>query len=222
MIKCNVTINGTIGNAAKMRTGSNGNQFVSFPVNVVLPAKSGINKTIEVSVSMNGTEADCVKYPADKRVEMQGTLTLRKRGEALYFNFMADTVNLDPKEAKDKIEGEMEFRGSLGSKDIVMKTDKKGNPYSIFSGFSTEKIGENFEFIWVRFVRFSGDKEAFLQPKAKINVKGIAEFGVYNDKVDISCRVSEISEWIKEPYNGGGSCAAPTFAKQSSDEECPF
>ena len=220
MIKCNVTINGTIGNAAKMRTDKEGHQYVSFPVSVVLPAKSGINKTVEVSVSMNGSEADCAKYPAGKRVEMQGTLTLRKRGDALYFNFMANTVTLDPKDSKDKIEGDMEFRGSLGSKDIVMKNDKKGNPYSIFSGFSTEKIGETFEFIWVRFVRFSGDKEAFLQPKAKVNVKGIAEFGVYNDKVDISCRVSEISEWVKEPYNGGGS--APTFVKQSADEECPF
>ena len=216
MIKCSVTINGTISRAAQMRTDKDNNQLVSFPVSVVLPAKSGINKTIEVSVSMNGTQTDCAKYPANQRVEMQGTLTLRKCGDALYFNFMADSVNLNPAESKDKIEGEMEFRGSLGSKDVVTKNDKKGNPFTIFSGFSTEKVGENFEFIWVRFVRFSGEKEASLQPKGKVNVKGTAEFGVYNDKVDISCRVSEISEWVKEPYRGGGQ------VQQKPEDECPF
>ena len=216
MIKCSVTINGTICRAAQMRTDKENNSFVSFPMSVVLPAKSGINKTVEVSVSLNGTQNDCHKYQANQRVEVQGTLTLRKRGDALYFNFMADSVNLNPVETKDKIEGEMEFRGSLGNKDVIVKNDKKGNPFSVFSGFSTEKVGENFEYIWVRFVRFSGDKEAFLQPKAKVNVKGTAEFGVYNDKVDISCRVSEISEWVKEPYQGGGQ------VQQSPEDECPF
>lgn len=221
MIKCSVTINGTISRAAQMRTDKDNNQFVSFPVNVVLPAKTGINKTIEVSVSLNGSQTDCFKYQANQRVEMQGTLVLRKRGDALYFNFMADTLNLHPTESKDKIEGDMEFRGSLGGKDVILKNDKKGNPFLLFSAFSTEKIGENFEFIWVRFVRFSGDKEAFLQPKAKVNIKGTAEFGVYNDKVDISCRVSEISEWIKEPYQGSNT-GGTTFNQQSADEEMPF
>ena len=216
MIKCSVTINGTISRAAQMRTDKDNNSFVSFPMSVVLPAKSGINKTVEVSVSLNGTQNDCHKYQANQRVEVQGTLTLRKRGDALYFNFMADSVNLNPVETKDKLEGEMEFRGSLGNKDVIVKNDKKGNPFSVFSGFSTEKVGENFEFIWVRFVRFSGEKEAFLLPKGKVNVKGTAEFGVYNDKVDISCRVSEISEWVKEPYQGGGQ------VKQNPEDECPF
>ena len=220
MIKCNVTINGTISRAAQMRTDKDNKQIVSFPVSVVLPAKSGINKTIEVSVFNNGTLSDCSKYPAGQRVKMQGTLTLRKHGESLYFNFMADSVTLNPADTKDKIEGEMEFRGSLGNKGIITKNDKKGNPFVVFSGFSTEKIGENFEFIWVRFVRFSGDKEAFLQPKAKVNIKGTAEFGVFNDKIDISCRVSEISEWVKEPYQGGN--AGLPFAPQNPDEECPF
>lgn len=217
MIKCSVTINGTISRAAQMRTDKDNNQFVSFPVSVVLPAKSGINKTIEVSVSMNGTPSDCVQYPVNQRVEMHGVLTLRKRGDAMYFNFMADSVTLNPSGTKDKIEGEMEFRGSLGSKDLVTKNDKKGNPFTIFSGFSTEKVGDTFEYIWVRFVRFSGEKEAFLQPKGKVNVKGTAEFGVYNDKVDISCRVSEISEWVKEPYQGDAG-----QVQQSPEDECPF
>lgn len=221
MIKCNVIINGTVSRAAQMRTDKENNSFVSFPVRVVIPAKSGINKTVEVSVSMSGTQSDCHKFQANQRVELQGILTLRKRGEALYFNLMADSANLNPAETKDKIEGEMEFRGSLGNKDVIAKNDKKGNPFIIFSGFSTEKIGDTFEYIWVRFVRFSGDKEAFLQPKAKVNVKGTAEFGVYNDKIDLSCRVSEISEWVKEPYQGGNADGT-SVTQQGDGDDCPF
>lgn len=80
MIKCSVTINGTISRAAQMRTDKDNNSFVSFPVSVVLPAKSGINKTVEVSVSMSGTQTDCPKFQPNQRVEMQGMLTLRKKG----------------------------------------------------------------------------------------------------------------------------------------------
>jgi hypothetical protein len=37
------------------------------------------------------------------------------------------TRKLHPTENKDKIEGDMEFRGSLGGKDVILKNDKKGN-----------------------------------------------------------------------------------------------
>ena len=50
MIKCNVTVCGTVSKAATCRTNKEGKPFVSFAVNVVIPAKSGMNKTIEVSV----------------------------------------------------------------------------------------------------------------------------------------------------------------------------
>jgi hypothetical protein len=199
-----------------MRTDKDNNQFVTFPVNVVIPAKSGINKTIEVSVSMIGTQADCGKYVAGKRVEMLGTLTPRKHGEAMYFNYMASTADIGTDETKDTIEGDIEFRGSLGNKDITVKKDKNGNPYSIFSGFSTEKVGDTFEYIWVRFVRFSSDKESFIVPKGKVNVKGSVTFSVYNDKLDIGCTVSEVTEWVKEPYHGAAK------SKPDAESNLPF
>ena len=55
MIKCNVTVCGTVSKAATCRTNKEGKAFVSFAMNVVIPAKSGINKTIEVSVIKDGT-----------------------------------------------------------------------------------------------------------------------------------------------------------------------
>ena len=220
MIKCNVTINGTISRNAQMRTDKDNNQFVSFPVSVVLPIKSGNRRAIEVSVSVPGTQNDCHKYQPQQRIEMQGSLNLRKRGNALYFNFTPDSVNLSPVETIDKIEGELEFRGTLGNKDIVVQTDKKGKPYILFSGFSTEKVGEGFEYMWVRFIRFTGECEAFLQPKAKVHVKGALEVSLYKDRIDIGCRVTDIAVWVREPYHQSGE--APSFVPQRPEDECPM
>lgn len=55
MIKCNVTVCGTVSKAAICRTNKKGKAFVSFAMNAVIPAKSGINKTIKVSVIKDGT-----------------------------------------------------------------------------------------------------------------------------------------------------------------------
>ena len=51
MIKCNVTVCGTVSRQAQIRANKEGKQFISFGVKVVIPAKSGINKTIEISVA---------------------------------------------------------------------------------------------------------------------------------------------------------------------------
>ena len=50
MIKCNVTVCGTITRSAQMRTNKEGKAFLAFGVSVVIAAKSGINKTFEISV----------------------------------------------------------------------------------------------------------------------------------------------------------------------------
>ena len=62
MIKCNVTVCGTVSKAATCRTNKEGKAFVSFAMNVVIPAKSGINKTIEVSVIKDGTLTEVYWY----------------------------------------------------------------------------------------------------------------------------------------------------------------
>ena len=54
MIKCNVTICGVVSKAATCRTSQDGKPFVCFAMNVVIPAKAGINKTVEVSVIKDG------------------------------------------------------------------------------------------------------------------------------------------------------------------------
>ena len=179
MIKCNVTVCGTVSKAATCRTNKEGKAFVSFAMNVVIPAKSGINKTIEVSVIKDGT--------------------LTEVGSCN--NLSASSISHQPDEAEDCIKGVMEFRGKVG-KSIEDKTDKNGVPYCQFSAFSAEKVQDGFEYIWVSFFLFDGKCEAWLQPGVKANIKGALSVSVFNDKLDFSCRVSEMSEYVAQPYNG--------------------
>ena len=200
MIKCNVTICGTVSRAAQMRTNKEGKPFLTFGVNVVIPAKSGINKTIEISVAKDGgTNDELSQYAVGSRVEVVGVLTFHKKGEALYFNMSATGINNFDAPGDDSVKGDIEFRGSLGNK-IESKTDKKGNPFLVFSAFSTEKNGEDFAFTWVRFMQFGETQKDWMAPKAGIEAKGELQLGVFNDRLDITCRVSELKVYEKKPY----------------------
>lgn len=200
MIKCNVTICGTVSRAAQMRTNKEGKPFLTFGVNVVIPAKSGINKTIEISVAKDGgTNDELSQYAVGSRVEVVGILTFHKKGEALYFNMSATGINNFDAPSDDSVKGDIEFRGFLGNK-IESKTDKKGNPFLVFSAFSTEKNGEDFAFTWVRFMLFGQTQKDWMAPKAGIEAKGELQLGVFNDRLDITCRVSELKEYEKKPF----------------------
>ena len=200
MIKCNVTICGVVSKAATCRNDKDGKPVVTFAVNVVIPAKNGINKTIEVGVTKDGTLTDVPVIELGARIELAGTLTLKKRGDNLYFNLAAIGINAATLANEDSITGQMEFRGKTG-KQIEEKKDKKGRPFIAFNAFSAEKVQDGFEYTWVRFIRFDHESEAWLQPSMKITAKGNMELSVYNDRLNITCRFDEISEYIPQPYN---------------------
>lgn len=200
MIKCNVTVCGTVSRAAAVRTNNEGQPFTAFAVNCVVPAKNGINKTVEISVAKDGEETGLSDYAVGKRVEISGVLTFKKRGENLYFNLSASSVSLSVGSNEDSIGGDMHFRGKTG-KNIDEKTGKNGKKFLQFSAFSAEKVNDGFEYLWVRFVGFDREREGWLQPQTGIEVKGELELSVYNDKLNIACKVSEMSEYVKPPYN---------------------
>lgn len=200
MIKCSITVCGIVAQQAAMRTSKEGKPFLAVPVKVVVPARNGSDKTIEISVRKDGSEADIADYRVGERIEVTGTLTLKQRGDKLYFNLSADDVDFSPKTDEDAVTGEMEFRGKVG-KRIDERTDKKGNPYLQFSAHSTEKVGESFESIWVRFIRFDAEREAWLQHGCRVQVKGEVSLSAYNDSLNISCKVAEMSEAVKPEYN---------------------
>ena len=194
MIKCNVTMNGIVSRTASMRTNKEGKSYIGFAVKTTILAKAGSSKQVEVFVSKDGTAAELPLYVAGQRIELKGVLTFRKREENLYLNFYAESVDFHPQNERDVIEGTIEFRGTVG-KQVEEKRDKRGNAYSVFSAFSTEKHEENFAFTWVRFIRFTAEKDGWLQPKAR--AKGVLELSVYLDKINLSCRVEEMREWVK-------------------------
>ena len=200
MIKCNVTVCGTISKAAVVRTNNENKAFTAFAVNCVIPARNGIDKTVEISVAKDGEEYNRADYTVGKRVEISGVLTFKKRGDNLYFNLSASSVNLTVASNEDSIKGEMLFRGKTG-KNIEEKTDKKGKNFLQFSAFSAEKVNDGFEYLWVRFLGFDRKREEWLQPQTGIAAKGELELSVYNDKLNITCKVSEMSEYVKQPYN---------------------
>lgn len=198
MIKCNVTVNGVISRAASMRTGKEGKTYISFAVKVNVSSKDGDScKAVEVSVLQEGNSNELAQYSSGTRVELKGSLTFRKRESNFYFNFHADSVEFSPVNNQDGIAGSMEFKGTIG-KQVDEKTDKKGRQYLIFSAFSTEKDGDVFEYTWVRFIRFAPEHEAFLTPKGKVHINGTLEISIYQDKINLGCRVEEISEWVKQ------------------------
>ena len=197
MIKCNVSVCGTVSKAAVVRNGKDGMPFTIYSVDVVIPAKKGINKTVMVSCIMDGDCAEAIVV--GNRIDVKGVLTFKKKDDNLYFNLKGIEVSQPATESKDGIVGEMEFKGKIG-KDIDMKKDKNGKAFLMFSAFSAEKIGEEFAFTWVRFVRFSEEKEEWLQSKATIEAKGELEISVYNDRLNLGCKVAELNQWEKKPY----------------------
>ena len=76
MIKCNVTINGTVSRAATVRTNNEGQTFICFGVKATIPAKSGADKQVEISVSKDGSETDTAPYAVGARVAAKGKLEL--------------------------------------------------------------------------------------------------------------------------------------------------
>jgi hypothetical protein len=195
MIKCNATIRGVVSRAAMPRTDKDGKHVASFAVKTVVSGKPE-NKEVEIFVS-HPDMALCNSLEVGTRVELKGELTFRKKGEVMYLNFIA--TNVDPTNEPDVIDGTMEFKGTVG-KQIDMKTDKNGGKYLTFSAYSAEKVGADFEYIWVRFVRFSADREEFLQPKTKIAANGTLELSAYQGNLSLSCRLEQLTERQPMPF----------------------
>lgn len=200
MIKCNVTICGTICRDASVRTGKDGKEFVSFPLQVFVPGKDGNGGSLEISVSKDGGQDEANGFKYGSRAKIAGTLFLKRRGEKLYFNLSADSVSLSDVGNMDSFKGQMVFRGKTGQ-HIEERKDKSGKPYQMFSAFSAEKVNDGFEYQWVRFFCFGKEKEEWLQPGVKVDVKGEMSLSLYDGKPDISCRVEELSQYAPDAGN---------------------
>ena len=195
MIKCEVSVCGTINKEAIIRTNKDGKSFMSFAMNIVLPTTSG-SKVIDVSVLCdNDRNYDLSKFCVGTRLNISGTLLFKKRGDNLYLNLYAEGFEFENVAAIDSIKGSMQFRGKLG-KTIEEKTDKKGNKYHTFSGVSSEKVLDGFEYIWVSFFDFSQVLNDAIKPETMVEVAGSLNLSFYKDKLTISSRVKNISQYV--------------------------
>lgn len=199
MIKCDLNVGAVICRAASVKEGKDGNSFLSFNVKLPIEGRDGSSKDMEISVSADGDKSKVSIYAAGRRVNLTGSLIVRKKGGKIYYNLRADSVSIANSKDADRIEGTMEFKGKIGKKGVDVKTDKKNNTYKAFSAFSTDKDGDKAEFTWVRFLYFNPkDDEDFLKADAYIEANGELQLGVFKDEISLDCRVSDVKPWVLE------------------------
>ena len=210
MIKAEVKMVGTVKRSAAMRTDKNNNPYLSFVMTIgILDTKNNVRKDMDVLVSMqNARKNDLALYSEGRRVVAQGKLDIRKKGEDYAFYLTATKLSANEVPEQDEVTGGMRFRGRLKNNDVIeVKEDRKGNYYFVFSAYSTEKVGDDFVSIWVRFIRFPAKgediddiKPDWMQPKARVNVTGDLEISVYNNIFRFTCIVKSMEEYVKETF----------------------
>lgn len=199
MIKCEMNVCAVISRAAIVKKGKDDNSFLSFGVKIPVEGRDGSKKDMELSVSIDGDKSNVSAYPVGRRVILSGVMTLKKKDGKVFFNLRADSAKTANSKDADSIEGVMDFRGKIGKRGVEVKPDKNGNDFKSFSAFSSEKNGDNVEFIWVRFLYFNcKEGEDFLQANAYIEAKGNLQIGVFKDEISLDCRVASIAPWKLE------------------------
>ena len=207
MIRADVNMTGTIKRSATAKTDKNNNPYLSFIVMVKLPNGKGKGRDLDVLVTVpEGKKRDLSLYAENRRVTVQGSLDIRKKGEDLAFYLTGNKVSVKDVPDEDGITGELHFRGRLKNENIYEeKSDRNGNPFLSFSAYSSEKVGENFVSTWVRFLRFPEKgasidtvKPDWMQPKTKVSIEGELQLSLYEKQIRISCRVKDMKEYVKE------------------------
>ena len=197
MIKADVNMTGTIKKSASLRTDKENKPYLSFVVTVNIPDAKGKSKDLDVLVMFPGGK---------RRVIVQGSLDIKKKGEDFAFYLTANKASVKDVPGEDGITGELHFRGRLKNENIYEeKSDRNGNPYLLFSAYSSEKVKENFVSTWVRFLRFPEKganidtvKPDWMQPKLKVCIDGELQLSVYDKQIRLSCRVTDMKEYVKE------------------------
>ena len=209
MIKAEVTITGTISRSAAVRTDKKSNPYLSFLMAVKLKDEKQTSKTIDVFVShSNAQQSDIAVFAEGQRVQVTGTMDIRKKSDQLVFFLTANSITTVNVADLDSVSGTMQFRGHLKKDNIYEeKTDKNGNSYLVFSAYSSEKVGEEFVSTWVNFMRFpekdagiDSIKPSWMTAKAHVSITGDLQITSYDGTLRLACRVREMNEYVKPEY----------------------
>ena len=205
MIKAEVNVTGTVKRNAGIRTDRNNNPYLSLLLTVCLPDAKQTNHSIDVFVSLpNARQEDVYTYTEGSRLTVNGSMDFRKKEEELQFYLTGNLVSIENVTDLDAIGGTMTFRGHLKKENVYeQKTDKNGQPYIVFSAYSSEKVGESVVSTWVNFMRFP-EKDAdissilpdWMRPKSHVDITGDLQVSSYGGTVRLSCRVRDIQEHV--------------------------
>ena len=205
MIKAEANVIGTIKRSASIRTDKNNNPYLSFFMTVVLADAKTTNRSIDVFVSLpNAKQDEAHVYVEGLRIAVNGNLDIRKKEDNLNFYLTGNTVTTQNVAELDSISGSLSFRGYLKKENIYQqKTDKNGHPFIVFSAYSVDKNGQEFQSTWVNFMRFpekDADVESiipeWLHSKAHVDITGELQVSSYNGVARLSCRVKDMTEHI--------------------------
>lgn len=205
MIKVDATLVGTVKRGALLRN-KDGKNYLSYVLNVNVPAGEGSHKAMEVIMSDKDTSSN---YKEGSRLLVNGSLDIRKRDDELAFYLSSEKVTEKDVPAEDSIGGELKFRGRLKNDDVCeTKEDKNGRTYLLFNGYSSEKVGENFTSIWFRFLYFppkdadtSKLRPDWMKAKGRFSATGSFEVSVFKDEFNFSSVVKSMEEYVYEPKN---------------------
>lgn len=199
MIKCNVTVCGVIGRDASVRKNKEDKEFLAFPLRVQIPATGG-QHTIEVDVRREGNQEEAAGYRNGSRVEVRGTMYLKRRGDKLYFNLFADEICHAATDNAASIEGELVFRGKTGQ-NIEEKRDRKTSRTRYSRRSARRRSMTASSTSGVRFFCFGKERDEWLQPGVKVDARGEMNLSAHNGKVNLSCKVEELAQYVADSSN---------------------
>lgn len=210
MIKAEVNVTGTIRRNAAMRTDKSGKNYLAFMMGTNLPDSMITSHEIEIHVTdPDGQQDDLDRFVENTRVAIHGTMNVRKKDEKLVFYLTPNLIHTENVSGLDSLSGSLSFLGHLKSESVYEeKKDKNGNPFLVFSAYSSEKVGEEFIKTWVSFMRFP-EKDAgietilpaWMKAKSKVRIDGDFQLESYNGRVRISSRVREMSQYVPQTNN---------------------
>jgi primosomal replication protein N len=206
MIKAEVNVTGTIKKSAVVRTDKQGKPYIGFVLTVNLQNSQGETKPVDIYVNVpNGQQSELSQYIEGSRIAVSGMMDVHRKDDDIVLFLEANLLSQDEVGELDSIAGTMSFRGHLRNEKVYEeRTTKKGNPFLLFSAYSSEKVGEEFVSTWVNFMRFPAKdagietiKPDWMTAEAHVEIKGTFELQVFKGRLSIGSMVKEMNLYVK-------------------------